>query len=169
VFRTVPLIIISSFSLYTQQWYQCLQLASRIRTELRPDPVEFHSKNKFEKSVHLVSFVIRIYHDAWSPERQICSAYWELLVSRGSVTHCRLTVNNCRSISREFILSKPKHLFCSLKYDFKKIKQKGKGTVTPVQPGQAVRGSGGSGSHTSRQTPHEIGKVVSPAHRPPLP
>jgi len=33
--------------------------------------VEFYSKNKFEKPVHLVGFIIRIYHDARSPERQI--------------------------------------------------------------------------------------------------
>jgi hypothetical protein len=32
--------------------------------------VEFNSKNKFEKLVHVVGFVIRIYHDAQSPERQ---------------------------------------------------------------------------------------------------
>jgi len=103
MFRTVPLSIIRSFSLYTQQWYMSyrlqLQLASRIRTE-RPDPArklsanlyvllcvqwktpddgqgncpkhaEFYSKNKFEKLVHLVAFIIRIYHDARSPECQI--------------------------------------------------------------------------------------------------
>ena len=28
------------------------------------------SKNKFEKLVHLVGFIIRIYHDALSPKRQ---------------------------------------------------------------------------------------------------
>ena len=33
--------------------------------------VEFYFKNKFEKLVHLVGFIIRIYHDARSPERQI--------------------------------------------------------------------------------------------------
>ena len=33
--------------------------------------VEFYSKNKFEKSVNIVGFVIRIYHDARSPERQM--------------------------------------------------------------------------------------------------
>jgi len=32
---------------------------------------EFYSKNKFEKLVHLVGFIIRIYHDAWSSECQI--------------------------------------------------------------------------------------------------
>jgi len=32
--------------------------------------VEFYSKNKFEKLVHLVAFIIRIDHDARSPERQ---------------------------------------------------------------------------------------------------
>ena len=31
---------------------------------------EFHSKNKFEKSVRVVGFIIRIYHDARSLERQ---------------------------------------------------------------------------------------------------
>ena len=32
--------------------------------------MEFYSKNKFEKLVHLVGFITRIYHDTWSPERQ---------------------------------------------------------------------------------------------------
>jgi len=36
-----------------------------------PKHVEFYSKNKFEKLVHLVGFIIRIYHDARSSERQI--------------------------------------------------------------------------------------------------
>ena len=36
-----------------------------------PKHVEFYSKNKFEKLVHLIGFIIRIYHDARSPERQI--------------------------------------------------------------------------------------------------
>jgi len=40
-----------------------------------PKHVEFYSKNKFEKLVHLVGVSIRIYHDARSSERQIC-LYW---------------------------------------------------------------------------------------------
>ena len=36
-----------------------------------PKHVEFYSKNKFEKLVHLVGFIVRIYHDARSPERPI--------------------------------------------------------------------------------------------------
>jgi len=35
-----------------------------------PKHVVFYSKNKFEKLVHLVGFIIRIYHDARSPEHQ---------------------------------------------------------------------------------------------------
>jgi len=35
-----------------------------------PKHVEFYSKNKFEKLVILISFIMRIYHDARSPERQ---------------------------------------------------------------------------------------------------
>jgi len=39
-----------------------------------PKHVEFHSKNKI-KLVHLVGFIIRIYHDARSPQRQIHCSY----------------------------------------------------------------------------------------------
>jgi len=35
-----------------------------------PKHVQFYSKNKFDKLVHLVGFIIRIYHDPRSPERQ---------------------------------------------------------------------------------------------------
>ena len=35
-----------------------------------PKQVEFYSKIKFEKLVHLVGFIIRIYHDVRSPERE---------------------------------------------------------------------------------------------------
>jgi len=35
-----------------------------------PKHVEFYFKNKFEKLVHLVGFIIRIYHDARSAERK---------------------------------------------------------------------------------------------------
>ena len=35
-----------------------------------PKHVEFYSKNKFEKLVHLVGFIIRIYQDARLSERQ---------------------------------------------------------------------------------------------------
>ena len=36
-----------------------------------PKRVEFYSKNKFEKSVHLVGFIIRTYYDARSSECQM--------------------------------------------------------------------------------------------------
>ena len=35
-----------------------------------PKHVQFYSKNKFEKLVHLVGFIIRIYHDVRSSECQ---------------------------------------------------------------------------------------------------
>jgi len=68
MFRTVPLSIIRSFSLYTQQWYMIL-LASCQQTSMTytiavctvktpddgqrncPKHVEFYFKNKFEKLV----------------------------------------------------------------------------------------------------------------------
>ena len=89
MFRTVPLSIIRSFSLYTQQWYMSYKFSQVISKPVwyipllyvewkTPDDVqrnclkhvEFYSKNKFQKLVHLVGFIIRIYHDARSPERQ---------------------------------------------------------------------------------------------------
>ena len=95
MFRTVPLSIIRSFSLYTQQWYmsyrfsdslqaglgwnslpsssclravskpvwhiplQCVQWKTNDGQRNCPKHVEFHSKNNFEKSMHLVGFIIR--------------------------------------------------------------------------------------------------------------
>jgi len=50
-----------------------------------PKHVEFYSKNKFEKLVHLLGFIIRIYHDARSPERQI-------------VYHLKLMVTKSRTL-----------------------------------------------------------------------
>jgi len=95
MFRTVPPSIIRSFSLYTQQWYMSYRFADSLRScsqavskplwhiillcvqwETRDDGqrnclkhVEFYSKNKFEKLVHLVGFIIRIYHYVRLPER----------------------------------------------------------------------------------------------------
>ena len=86
MFRTVPLSIIRSFSLYTQQWYMSYRFADRrfvlillascqqncmsytiavctVKTSDDaqrncPKHVEFYSKNKFEKFVHLIGFII---------------------------------------------------------------------------------------------------------------
>jgi len=69
MFWTVLLPIIRSFSLCTQRWYMSYRFADGQRN--CPKRVEFYSKNKFQKLVHLVGFIIRIYHDSRSPERQI--------------------------------------------------------------------------------------------------
>jgi hypothetical protein len=82
MFRRVPLSINRSFSLYTQQWYMSYRFADSSRAVSKPvwhipllcvqwktpddghsnrpkHAAEFHSKNKFEKLVHLVGFIIR--------------------------------------------------------------------------------------------------------------
>ena len=77
MFRTVPLSIIRSFSLYTQQTCMTYTIAvctvknSWWWTEELSETCRLYFKNKFEKLVHLVGFIIRIYHDARSPERHI--------------------------------------------------------------------------------------------------
>jgi len=79
MFWTVPLSIIRSFSLYTQQWYMSAKLHDNIPLlclqwkipddgqKNCPKNVEFYSKNKFEKLVHLVGFIIRMLNNAQFP------------------------------------------------------------------------------------------------------
>ena len=87
VFRTVPMSIVRCFSLYKQQRYMSYMFAaSKLydiyhccvygekllmmdRGTVRKN-VQFYSKNKFEKLVHLVGFIIRV-----SPERLITCSY----------------------------------------------------------------------------------------------
>jgi len=45
-----------------------------------PKHVEFYSKNKFEKLVHLVAFIVRIYHAARSPEHQIAKGVGTIIL-----------------------------------------------------------------------------------------
>jgi len=65
MFQTVSLSIIRSLVLCVQHYTpddgqgKC------------PKHAEFYSKNKFQKIVHLVGFIIRIYHDARSSECQM--------------------------------------------------------------------------------------------------
>ena len=73
MFWTVPLSVISSFSPYTQQWYMSYRFADSWQAGSGwncPKHTEFYSRNKFEKLAHVVGFIIRIYRDARSPERQ---------------------------------------------------------------------------------------------------
>jgi len=55
MFRTIPLSNIRSFSLYTQQWYMSYRFADSC-----PKHVEFYSKHKLQKLMHLFDFIIRI-------------------------------------------------------------------------------------------------------------
>ena len=68
MFRTGFLFIIRRLSLYTRQWYiaVCTVLTPDDGQRNCPKHVEFYPKNKFEKLVHLVGFIIRIYDDARS-------------------------------------------------------------------------------------------------------
>ena len=115
MFRTVPLSVIRSFSLYTQQWYISYKFADSLRTgslscsqavnkpvwhitllcvqwktpddEQRncPKHVEFHCKNKFEKSVHLVGL------------------YYKKLITMQGHINDKLKKKNCQNIYLLFI------------------------------------------------------------------
>ena len=60
MFRTVPLSIIRSFSLYTQQWYMSYRFADSL----------WAGSGRICVLILLAGFIIRIYHDARSSERQ---------------------------------------------------------------------------------------------------
>ena len=112
MFRTIPVSIIRSFSLYTQQWYMSYSLravpswsySQAVSKPLwhipllcvqwkTPDDgqrnctkhVEFYSKNKFEKLVHLVGFIIRIYH--WCTVTWTSNAFYWLTLHNCVTTH----------------------------------------------------------------------------------
>jgi len=99
MFQTVPLSIIRSFSLYTQQWYMsenlygiyhCCVYSEKLLMMERgtfPKHVEFHSKNKFEKSVHLVGFAPAHKLSADLYDIYHCCVYSEklLMMERGTV------------------------------------------------------------------------------------
>ena len=100
MFRTVPLSIKSFFTVHTTMVYVihiwwllraeccsqqspnlCVCVCVCVCVQWKtpddgqrncPKHVASYSKNKFEKLVHLVGFIIRIYHNARSSERQIC-------------------------------------------------------------------------------------------------
>jgi len=57
-----------------------------------PKHVEFYCKNKFEKLVHLVGFIIRIYHDAWSPECQ-STVLVKVLFEWPSLSHISIIIH----------------------------------------------------------------------------
>ena len=76
MFRTVPLSIIRSFSLYTQQWYMSYSFADSLRAGSGwnqrncPKHVGFHSKINLSASSWF--YYKKCDHDAWSHGRQIC-------------------------------------------------------------------------------------------------
>jgi len=111
MFQIVPLSLIRSFSMYTQQWYtsyrfavpswSCSQAVSKPVWHIQllcvhwttpsdgqrncPKHVEFHSKNKFEKLLQLVGFIRNISFSDKYLERQILTMRTE--------THASLHVN----------------------------------------------------------------------------
>ena len=116
MFRTVPLPIIRSFSLYTQQnlyvWHiplLCVQWKTPDDGQRScPKHVEFYSQNKFEKLVHLVGFIIGIYYDARSPERQNLSTCVYPLWTRP----CSVWGLQKLNVSQWFNNYNPMNLFC---------------------------------------------------------
>jgi hypothetical protein len=71
--RTLHVSVSFSASRITCRTYTCCCVYSAgllIMDRETVQNMQFYSKNKSEKLVHLVGFIIRIYHDAWSSECQ---------------------------------------------------------------------------------------------------
>ena len=113
MFRRVPLSIIRSFSLYTPQWCMSYRFADSLLVSSQhnlydiyllrcvqfqtpddgqrycPKHVESYSKNKFQKLVFLVSFIIRIFN---LPLFYLLDA---VHLPRCCLTHTDLLLTNC--------------------------------------------------------------------------
>ena len=94
MFRRVPLSIIRNFSLYTQQnlydiyhWYVYSEKSPDDGRRNFPKHVDFCSKNKFEKLVHLVGFKTRIILQCCFVCVCVCVCVYQVTVQR-----CVLTV-----------------------------------------------------------------------------
>jgi hypothetical protein len=121
IFRTGSLSIIRSPALYTQEYVyvitgyaDCLLASSQHNLydiylllciqcwtaddgqRTCPKDVEFYSKNKFEKFVHLVGFITRIYHNAWSHE-------YITMHGHVNTSQCTVTWIHHNARSREYI------------------------------------------------------------------
>ena len=102
MFRRVPLSIIRNFSLYTQQWYMSYRFADRLSANMYvllcvqwktpddgqrncPKHVEFYSKNKFEKLVHLVGFIVTMEERLHTSHPDKHTAFTSVWLSNNSV------------------------------------------------------------------------------------
>jgi len=67
MFRTVPLSIVRSFSLYTQQWYMSYSLlAGSGRNSFRPDPASKLSPNLYDIYLWCVYSEKLLMMDRWT-------------------------------------------------------------------------------------------------------
>ena len=72
-----------------------------------PKHVEFNSKNKFKILVHLIWFIIKIYHDARSPEHQTVSHMGHNPIFANPCLYCTNTLmfhTNLRNSPIEMVL-----------------------------------------------------------------
>ena len=142
MFRTILLSIIRSFSLYTQQWCMSYRHADSLWAVSKlvwpipllcvqwktpddgqkncPRHVEFYSKKKCEKSVHLIGFIIRIYHDARSYECQAVHVEMNLIETCASKNKQRnvwpryeTTIKRCARVQYKSRLGVWNVLFCT--------------------------------------------------------
>jgi hypothetical protein len=78
MFRTVPLSIIRSYSLYSRQWCVSYRFVDSFRAGSWWNSVHF--QNKFEKLLHLVGFIIR-----------------KFVTMHGHMSRCTVTCHDARS------------------------------------------------------------------------
>jgi len=160
MFRTIPLSIIRSFSLHTQQFHTDLLIASEQdqdgtswpcsqavskpvwHTPLlcvqwkTPDDgqkhVEFYSKNKFEKLVHLVDFIIRMLPNIHGAITDISGDCWPFIfVVKPSFTTSKISQ---RTQIRHFTKHQTIYMYFPFEETFPVLHWK----VMPITQGTAI-------------------------------
>jgi hypothetical protein len=142
MFRTVPLSIIRSYSLYTQQscskavhkpvWHiPLLSLQWITPDDVQrncPKHVEFHSKNKFEKLVHLVGFIIRKFvtmHGHMNVKNSH-NYFFQRHMFRSKTIIVRRSLQNLKTESKMSLFARTFLRFCRLSIETRSVERNNK-------------------------------------------